>query len=75
MTTDTQTAIKELASIIATEVINNMNKQIEEKAYRVVSDYMESQDFTYMFEDVVKDKIESHVQDYVDGISLSVRID
>jgi len=75
MTTDTQTAIKELASIIATEVINNMNKQIEEKAYRVVSDYMESQDFTCMVEDVVKDKIESHVQDYVDGVSLSVRID
>ena len=78
-TTDTKSplnqAIEVLAEAIASEVTKNLQSTIERKVERAMSDYMDNADFTYQLEDLVKDRMESLVDDYVSGISLSVRID
>jgi hypothetical protein len=48
---------------------------IERKVERAMSDYMDGSDFTYQLEDLVKDRMESLVDDYVSDVSLSIRVD
>jgi hypothetical protein len=68
-------ALDELAEVIATEIVKRSNSVIEKSIEKAVNKYIDGSDFTYMLEDAVREKIESHVEDYVSGISLSVRID
>jgi hypothetical protein len=68
-------AIEVLAEAIASEVTKNLQSTIERKVERVMSDYIDGQDFMYTLECVVKDKMESLVDDYVADVSLSIRVD
>ena len=79
MTTETtnpiEIAVQNIAEIIATEVLKNIQQTIEKRIERALEEYIESPDFRYTLGDAVSDKIEEHVTDYIEGISLSVRID
>jgi len=68
-------AIQVLTEAVASEVLKNIQSTIEEKVELSLSKYVESQDFHYMIEDAVKEKTEELVQDCIDNVSLSVRID
>ena len=67
--------VNDLSEAIANEIMKNMTSEIEKKVETAVSKYLDGSDFTYMLEDAVKESMESHVEDYISGISLSVRID
>lgn len=75
-TTDTMTAaIQNLSEAIAAEVIKNLEVTIQRKMERAMEDYIEGQDFMYVLEDMVKDKVSDLVDDHVSNVSLRIEVD
>jgi primosomal protein N'' len=75
-TADTMTAaIQNLSEAIAAEVIKNLEVTIQRKMERAMEDYIEGQDFMYVLEDMVKDKVSDLVDDHVSNVSLRIEVD
>jgi primosomal protein N'' len=75
-TADTMTAaIQNLSEAIAAEVIKNLEVTIQRKMERAMEDYIEGQDFLYVLEDMVKDKVSDLVDDHVSNVSLRIEVD
>lgn len=75
-TTDTMTAaIQNLSEAIAAEVVKNLEVTIQRKMERAMEDYIEGQDFLYVLEDMVKDKVSDLVDDHVSNVSLRIEVD
>lgn len=75
-TTDTMTAaIQNLSEAIAAEVIKNLEVTIQRKMERAMEDYIEGQDFLYVLEDMVKDKVSDLVDEHVSNVSLRIEVD
>ncbi len=75
-TTDTMTAaIQNLSEAIAAEVIKNLESVVQRKMERAMEDYIEGQDFMYVLEDMVKDKVSDLVDDHVSNVSLRIEVD
>lgn len=75
-TTDTMTAaIQNLSEAIAAEVVKNLEVTIQRKMERAMEDYIEGQDFMYVLEDMVKDKVSDLVDDHVSNVSLRIEVD
>jgi primosomal protein N'' len=75
-TTDTMTAaIQNLSEAIAAEVVKNLESVVQRKMERAMEDYIEGQDFLYVLEDMVKDKVSDLVDDHVSNVSLRIEVD
>jgi primosomal protein N'' len=75
-TTDTMTAaIQNLSEAIAAEIVKNLEVTIQRKMERAMEDYIEGQDFLYVLEDMVKDKVSDLVDDHVSNVSLRIEVD
>lgn len=75
-TTDTMTAaIQNLSEAIAAEVVKNLESVVQRKMERAMEDYIEGQDFMYVLEDMVKDKVSDLVDDHVSNVSLRIEVD
>jgi hypothetical protein len=75
-TTDTMTAaIQNLSEAIAAEVVKNLEVTIQRKMERAMEDYIEGQDFLYVLEDMVKDKVSDLVDEHVSNVSLRIEVD
>ena len=75
VTNPIEIAVQNIAEAIATEVLKSIQQTIEQRVERAVQEFVESQDFHYILEDNIKDKMEEVVDDHISNISLSVRID
>lgn len=75
-TTDTMTAaIQNLSEAIAAEVVKNLEVTIQRNMERAMEDYIEGQDFLYVLEDMVKDKVSDLVDEHVSNVSLRIEVD
>lgn len=75
-TTDTMTvAIQNLSEAIAAEVVKNLESVVQRKMERAMEDYIEGQDFMYVLEDMVKDKVSDLVDEHVSNVSLRIEVD
>lgn len=75
-TADTMTAaIQNLSEAIAAEVVKNLESVVQRKMERAMEDYIEGQDFMYVLEDMVKDKVSDLVDDHVSNVSLRIEVD
>jgi primosomal protein N'' len=78
-TTVTKSALTEaiavLSEAIAAEVVKNLEVTIQRKMERAMEDYIEGQDFMYVLEDMVKDKVSDLVDDHVSNVSLRIEVD
>lgn len=75
-TTDTMTAaIQNLSEAIAAEVVKNLESVVQRKMERAMEDYIDGQDFMYVLEDMVKDKVSDLVDDHVSNVSLRIEVD
>ncbi len=75
-TTDTMTAaIQNLSEAIAAEVVKNLESVVQRKMERAMEDYIEGQDFLYVLEDMVKDKVSDLVDEHVSNVSLRIEVD
>jgi primosomal protein N'' len=68
-------AISVLSEAIAAEVVKNLEVTIQRKMERAMEDYIEGQDFMYVLEDMVKDKVSDLVDDHVSNVSLRIEVD
>lgn len=68
-------AIAVLSEAIAAEVVKNLEVTIQRKMERAMEDYIEGQDFMYVLEDMVKDKVSDLVDDHVSNVSLRIEVD
>jgi hypothetical protein len=79
MTTTTKSVLSEslsaLSDAIADELIKNIETSIHNKLERCVQNYLESQDFMYTLDDIVKDKLTELVEEHVSSISLRVEVE
>lgn len=78
-TTVTKSALTEaiavLSEAVADEVVKNLGVTIQRKMERAMEDYIEGQDFMYVLEDMVKDKVSDLVDDHVSNVSLRIEVD
>jgi len=68
-------AIAVLSEAIAAEVVKNLESVVQRKMERAMEDYIEGQDFIYVLEDMVKDKVSDLVDDHVSNVSLRIEVD
>lgn len=68
-------AIAVLSEAIAAEVVKNLEVTIQRKMERAMEDYIDGQDFMYVLEDMVKDKVSDLVDDHVSNVSLRIEVD
>lgn len=68
-------AIAVLSEAIAAEVVKNLESVVQRKMERAMEDYIEGQDFIYILEDMVKDKVSDLVDDHVSNVSLRIEVD
>jgi len=68
-------AIAVLSEAIAAEVVKNLESVVQRKMERAMEDYIEGQDFMYVLEDMVKDKVSDLVDDHVSNVSLRIEVD
>ena len=68
-------SLSALSDVIAAELIKNIESSIHSKLDRCVEDYLESKDFMYTLEDIVKDKLHELVEEQIGNISLRIEID
>lgn len=68
-------AIAVLSEAVAAEVVKNLEVTIQRKMERAMEDYIEGQDFMYVLEDMVKDKVSDLVDDHVSNVSLRIEVD
>jgi transcription initiation factor IIF auxiliary subunit len=68
-------AIAVLSEAIAAEVVKNLESVVQRKMERAMEDYIEGQDFLYVLEDMVKDKVSDLVDEHVSNVSLRIEVD
>lgn len=68
-------AIAVLSEAIAAEVVKNLESVVQRKMERAMEDYIDGQDFMYVLEDMVKDKVSDLVDDHVSNVSLRIEVD
>lgn len=68
-------AIANLSEAIAAEVVKNLEITIQRKTDSAMEDYVKGQDFMYVLEDIVRDKVSDLVDEHVSNVSLRIEVD
>jgi len=65
-------SLNALSDVITDELLKNIEISINRKLERTVEDYLESRDFMYTLEDIVRDKLTDTVDEQISDINVRV---